>query len=374
MWNDALIIDLQPYSPTRVKITPWADGMKFFRWEQEEWRPDFPDGYLHLELFSTHSEGYSFEDLWGSIPPAIWGKVKQYEFGQLPLLQSLATSSAARELFAHSPHLLWLIANTPSSRLGTENLNVLLSKKRTKILVELGYAGIPAQVKFINKVKILRGDEREFLLLPKALEDPAIVNRLAHSSDIPIWMLHVLQRFPKALKSSFPEQMGSMRFESLSDSSAYFLMVYSLLKDTLTLGQRLDIVNADQIVQRTSCLDIKNLHDRWTARYNQLTDERLKTLPDFPAPPYAGTPDIQPITTPAELKQEGREMAHCVGSYLNRVYDGDCYIYKVTAPERATLELLHTPHGWVVGQCKGMRNAPLEKAIVEKVCNEVEPI
>lgn len=43
-------------------------------------------------------------------------------------------------------------------------------------------------------------------------------------------------------------------------------------------------------------------------------------------------------------------MHHCVGSYSQTVLKGNCYIYKVLNPQRATLELVRQAKSWRIGQ------------------------
>ena len=59
----------------------------------------------------------------------------------------------------------------------------------------------------------------------------------------------------------------------------------------------------------------------------------------FPAPPVPGTADIVALTHVGQLLAEGRQQRNCVGSYGERVAVGKVFIYRVLAPERATLSL-----------------------------------
>ena len=59
-----------------------------------------------------------------------------------------------------------------------------------------------------------------------------------------------------------------------------------------------------------------------------------------PEPVLPATDNIVPITSQAELIREGREMRHCIASHLKRVVDGKFAVYRMTAPERLTIEVL----------------------------------
>jgi len=62
----------------------------------------------------------------------------------------------------------------------------------------------------------------------------------------------------------------------------------------------------------------------------------------FPPPPLPGDADIVPITTIKDLQDEGAIMHNCVGSYTEKVQTGECFIYRVIRPQRATLEISDT--------------------------------
>jgi hypothetical protein len=91
--------------------------------------------------------------------------------------------------------------------------------------------------------------------------------------------------------------------------------------------------------------------------------EWFRKTPSFPPPPIPGNDDIQPVTDAVMLLEEGRTMHHCVAGYVVPVLDGDCYIYRVLKPARATLELrpiiprAGTPQAWHISQIKGYCNA-----------------
>jgi hypothetical protein len=70
----------------------------------------------------------------------------------------------------------------------------------------------------------------------------------------------------------------------------------------------------------------------------------------------SGDADIVPITTIKELLEEGAVMHNCVGSYAEKVKSGECYIYRVLRPERATLEISDSGDMHHINQLKLVRN------------------
>ena len=79
-------------------------------------------------------------------------------------------------------------------------------------------------------------------------------------------------------------------------------------------------------------------------------------------PPIPGNETIVPLTSPAMLAEEGREQQNCVAAYSQCVAHGNQFIYRVLAPERATLQILRTPQGWQIGELSGPRNQPVSRA------------
>jgi hypothetical protein len=87
----------------------------------------------------------------------------------------------------------------------------------------------------------------------------------------------------------------------------------------------------------------------------------------FPPPPFPGTADILPLTTAADLVQEGEEMRHCVAIYGPRVRAGECYVYRVLRPTRATVSLVRQGRRWEMEQVAGIANADVPDEILEAV-------
>lgn len=85
---------------------------------------------------------------------------------------------------------------------------------------------------------------------------------------------------------------------------------------------------------------------------------RLRFAP-FPPPPIPGTKEIVPLTCSHALMDEGRAQQNCLGNndeYADRVRNGTLYIYRVLAPQRATLAIARSGGSWRVSELKCRRN------------------
>ena len=106
---------------------------------------------------------------------------------------------------------------------------------------------------------------------------------------------------------------------------------------------------------------VLRLSDEWheaVANYIDTSDTRT-----FPQPWCDGATinglKIDPITNPADLYREGKEMRNCVGTYGGAVLAGGRYIYSVTENGKkvATAELINNDGHAKLGQARGPCNA-----------------
>jgi hypothetical protein len=91
----------------------------------------------------------------------------------------------------------------------------------------------------------------------------------------------------------------------------------------------------------------------------------------FPPPWYpaakVGDLDFLPIENSAELYREGAAMHHCIGTYVDAVQSGRCYVYSVRQCEKriATLALVRCPVSAELSEIRGPCNAQVpEKTVV----------
>lgn len=126
---------------------------------------------------------------------------------------------------------------------------------------------------------------------------------------------------------------------------------------------------------------VTDLHNRLVAKYNEHRDHNEETgfvkkygTLSFPEPPVPGSDTFHPIGDYKALKQEGRSMHHCVGSYAGMVMEHHSYIYAVHEPQRATLELVHNKSTgrWKVNQLHLACNLMPSEATSEAVARWLE--
>ena len=82
----------------------------------------------------------------------------------------------------------------------------------------------------------------------------------------------------------------------------------------------------------------------------------------FSFPPIPGSEQLQPITSAAEMRREGRRMRSCLGAEAAIVQAGEVYFYKWTGRERATVMLQRVEDGdWTYGEALGVGNRRLRR-------------
>jgi hypothetical protein len=93
--------------------------------------------------------------------------------------------------------------------------------------------------------------------------------------------------------------------------------------DSQRMGRVLGIAGADRaLAQCPNVAVVEWLHARWLGRVNRRGGADGRDALPFTPPPFPGNDAIQPICCGAQLREEGRGMAHCLASYTNAVPSG----------------------------------------------------
>ena len=122
-----------------------------------------------------------------------------------------------------------------------------------------------------------------------------------------------------------------------------------LLNDTTDMAGKLNRnILKDSFI---SIKQIRELHDDLIFQLGRLKESNFENG-ILPPPPLPGTSYIIPLTTPQAIIREGRNQENCVVTYIKKVITGDCYLYKVLRPERATLSLERNGANWEIGELK----------------------
>ena len=117
--------------------------------------------------------------------------------------------------------------------------------------------------------------------------------------------------------------------------------------------------------------EVAQLPNPQSCRHRRSTDRSMT----FPPPPVPGTPDVIPLTSPAELVLEGEIQGNCAGSpmHLEDCAAGETYFYRVLAPERSTARVEKRPdgRGWQITELRGDGNRIVGFGTLQAVCDSL---
>jgi hypothetical protein len=290
------------------------------------------------------------------IPPEARSRVQPYPYGQCLLLSMLATSTEARDLARSNPNLFWLLAVAVNERrITADQIAALCRMKQAEILRVLTGTASKAQVRFLRKVRVREGTMIGGHYLLEAAGNPSIVHAVRHHTDMPVTLISMLAIFPALARTDLVpvilseiakcETAGPERVRRLHGSLRYLERAQDVLC-ARAFRDRLEELIRDEDNRRLL------LSEAMLA----LPEDDCAEPPVFPPPPLPGTDTIVPITSLEELDAERRAQRHCVVDYARAVCAGLVYIYRVLAPQRATLAIDLTGDRPKIGEFKLARN------------------
>jgi cell division GTPase FtsZ len=298
-----------------------------------------------IEFYTDHDPDHPVCQFLKTVPADHLILATKFRFHQLTILRLLRYFPHTKDLLESAPTLYWLLAHkvlqSGSHPIETDNI---LKQKRIHILdwITDGH-GSKSLLKFIKKIEIKHFDFREMELLLNAIKSPTIIVNFKHFKTIPLHALRMFFQNPELLNCKFFVNSYTSS-EQIPISSQEMT---SLWQDTIRVGQQLDIGLHHQIIAACpTILRLRNLHDKWTAKFNMdEDDQKIRAITSkygtdqFLAPPVSGIGTIIPIKSVQGLLDEGRVMHHCVGSFVDKVFSGTSYFYQVMEPERGTIEV-----------------------------------
>jgi hypothetical protein len=260
------------------------------------------------------------------------------------------------DLLRDAPILaVMLVYSRAQMRISLAEFVAALHGPRTEICRLLGGTGTKSELRLLLKVKwdaITEPDvgiafgilsRREFSdtarLLKVALMDTFLADQLLRYPEA--FASPAVRRSVEKRYSVFPEKkITSKEREEMKNLMTIARDAYRMAKDQNMTAA------AARFKAITSAVALKRLHDDLSktkdlSRYAR--DPLFKST--FDPPPLPGTDTIVPIKTYVGLFEEGQEMHNCVFSYCRIIWEKKYYVYKVLAPQRATLGILFEKNG-----------------------------
>lgn len=268
----------------------------------------------------------------------------------------LEASPALFSLFAHFSDQ-GLLASTPP-----ETIDTLLRSRQRSLLRWLGFGWMETHCKILRRFSTYRFTFVEWNTLMRNLRTPEVVRLLQHTPVVPPAALEFLSGF---------ELVGLLTPRAIAD------FVSASISKGGFFGPRLNIdeVFSTAVLLRRYGLVRSPLSSIAEYKFRRAQmNEQLDHLP-IARGPTIDEPGVAPIRTVGELRDEGREMSHCVGdsSFIHDALRGTACFYRIDQPIRATLSLRrHNGLGkWRPSQLSGPANARIDKtsrqAILDKL-------
>lgn len=240
----------------------------------------------------------------------------------------------------------------------------LVGRKQKEILRWLGFPATESSRRISAKLHAKYLTVPRLLSLRRALEDPSASKTLAHLPSLNGAVLDIMGApwHARLVRPSFLHEIVAASADQ--QSACEDKDPVTVLRDTCHMARQLHerLPNAIESIDH-----LVAVHDRISARYQTRAEQDWPLPESLPPPPFAGTPNIVPLEKPADVIEEGREMEHCCSSYLGRCAEGYSYLYRVSAPVRATLELRRTFTGWKAAQLCGVQNRAVSRAVKESI-------
>lgn len=326
-FNGTLSIDWSPYVGHKCELSvgDWESGLAVVAHTQ--------DGSNALSLIDVGDWIFSIDDpainRWrDTLPTPINDGLSCLPSQQASILRWAVDSKAIVDLLISNPLLLWLLVdNGLLGRASPGEINQKLKLKQKQLCEGLGLSGTEQQVRILRRAAISNLPVKLIRDLRVILKSDAVCDFLGHRREIPGPVIDTLRRFPWLVR--YPARA---LVDSLEDPETlrFFQDVIRMLDD---LGP---------LYQCRSARAVVRLHDRLVEHINRddgfsYFRDDYGDIKELPSPPIPGNDTIQPLTSQQQIVAEGREMRHCIASYIGSVVKGEYYVYQMLEPERLTI-------------------------------------
>ena len=308
--------------------------------------PEFDPGFLPQESFQmAYQRRAAFRAFRSFIPDAMAKACEEIPGRQLTMLVLMQASPAAAELAQSNRALVFALSHPHffRERFSTLQGAAIVAKRRQReIAAWLGFPETDSAVKTLSKLAGASIFKESLRALRSSMGASNGQKILSHLPRINAGVLGFVadEELCGIVPMPLLMEVAENRDEDMQAQTAH------VWEHCVTMARELG-----ESLRRPS--SIQKL-DEWHQEIWERWVEKNPPLPKtFPAPPIAGCPTIQPILDANGLIEEGKQQSNCVGCYANRVRARQTFIYRVLAPERATLSIV-LGHGgqWVIEELK----------------------
>ncbi|MFO1076388.1 MAG: hypothetical protein U1E73_01525 [Planctomycetota bacterium] len=295
----------------------------------------------------------AFDALRFALPRDLARAIEGFPCCQFALIRVFAAMAEFLDLLASNPLLAFALGQRLGAHATATPEHRIVLAKQPELAGHLGFPATPAAARTLRKVFAESVTPAAIPALRRVLRDDDATRRMAHLRRINAGVIALLgdERLRAAAAPALLDEVAQAPLEK------YRAEVADLLVDVLTLEQELR--GPGRLPTFASIEAVRAAHHRVGVEY---AEKKASGLLDcrFPRPPLRGNADIVALTSPQDLAVEGVQQRNCVASYAPAVARGDTFVYRVLAPERATLALRRSPAGhWYRSELRASCNRPV---------------
>lgn len=307
---------------------------------------------LRLQRRIEQREGFL-----SAVPSAMLETVRRFPESHFALLKLFAWHEEALEMAGTNPALAFLVATREKwrSESGMPPIpapGTILRSKRTAMVKALGFANASQSlVRVLGKLSPWACRVDLIAGLRQVLRKGEGIERLRHLPEINFGSLAVAsdETLLERIADSVLLEIAASEEEARAPRTAM------KLKSCLALEEAGRLPRSPRVFH-----SIHKIHKTVLEGAESMTPEEIEALGlELPTPPLPDTPQIQALRSVADVFEEACVQENCVWSLLPRLVSGKLFLYRLLAPERATLALRRQGGICCIDELEGACNEPV---------------
>lgn len=339
-------------------LLPWPVMRAFRRSSRySDWHAFEPQDLrveLAPDLTQLTDAQNGFTRFTASVPLALLQLITHYPDGHWVLLAWAARCGpVADDLLVANPCLAYMLARVSGFSAGPESQPPAWATRpyssQKSILGRLGFPATDQMRRAAYKVLHSAMSVPRLVLLRQTLKrEPTVLERLSHLRRINANVLVATYAGGTQVTAHLLSQLSATSHDD--PAAPLGTAIADTIRGWRVLRPRAVLPVFDQVAS------VRQLHEQII---QELRDYKGSGVTEFPPPPIRGTDTILPLSCVRDLVAEGREQHNCVASYARQARSRQVALYKVLAPQRATLSLSRRGLVWAISELKGTCNRPV---------------
>ncbi len=318
-----------PQNTLVSQLTNWQSGLRLLNRSGDDWVDTSVYQHTWLDLFTGWENEVT--DWLGTIPIDLLSITSHFGHYRLPLLQLASRYSEVSDLLRSTPALMIIWFDYCKDHQYSEaQLAEGVCQSQRDLLRSMRMLDRKSTIKMLRKVSLSRLNRHDCQRLRKVGRSEIILNKLFHVQHINEKYLSLVTRMPLFAGSRLLWVLSQEINDPCQRSG-----ISSLIEDCIRMEGD---VALDRLLKLNSLEAVTRYHNRLVDRFNRYyVGASVNGNVNFPDPPFDKYDSISPITTSKMLRDLGVDMRHCIGSYVDRVLDGEYYVYQMNLPEMVTI-------------------------------------